>query len=324
MQRIRAVLAPASLAPVAASGARFRVPTVNWEAVVRKSFLYSSVAAVLCGYFAADLLVASLTPWFPAAEAPRPRTLAPGERHDLLSVFAAVLPKGRPNLFSEKGLVPDNDEGGGADPSGPPVRTSLPIALVGVIILADPKKSVASVEDKGANQVVAVRAGDPIVRDTQVLEISDDRVLFLNQATNRREFVELPHDEKPLSVKRSAPVHTAAVQKTDENHYRIDRTEMARALAHPNAVIEDAHCEPVLQAGHLAGFRCNRIAPGSLYEKLGVQENDVICSLNGEGVTDEARAIQALGSLQNPATKKIQVGLQRSGGPCVTYSYDIN
>ncbi|MGZ3706027.1 MAG: hypothetical protein ACXWP1_09005, partial [Bdellovibrionota bacterium] len=71
---------PAGFVPVPgqmstlASG-RLRMPLIDWEKLYRKSFVYNSVAAVICGYFVADLLVASLTPWFPPIQPPRPRNL---------------------------------------------------------------------------------------------------------------------------------------------------------------------------------------------------------------------------------------------------------
>jgi type II secretion system protein C len=327
--RLRVPRVPSGIASIPGAkttlaGGKFRLPVIDWEKVVRKSFLYNSIAAVICGYFAADLLVASLTPWFPPSEAPRPRVLNPGERHDIMSYFNVVIPRGRPNLFNEKGLVPDNDEGGGVDPNGPPVRTSLPLTLVGVIVLQDVKKSVASIEDKGANQVVAVRVGDPIVRDTQVLEISDDRVLFLNQSTNRREFIELPHDEKVLSVKHAAPVNDGGIQNLGGNHLKIQSDALKNALGPQfGQILTQALCSPEMQGGKPIGYKCTQIEKGSVYERLGLQDGDVVTALDGQSLTNMAPLMQKLNDLREGRVQHLSITIQRNGAPTTTY-FDLD
>lgn len=306
------------------SGGKLQLPRIDWEKLYRKSFVYNSVAAVICGYFAADLLVASLTPWFPPIEAPRPRLNMIGERHDFFAYASVIFPKGRPNLFNEKGLVPDNDEGG-ASPDGPPVKTQLPLTLLGVIVIRDEKKSVASIEDKGANQVVAVRIGEPITRDAIVQSITEDRVVFINGATNRREYVELPQDQI-LATRRAAPAKGAGgISKSDDTHYHIDRKEVDKALGGDEfqKILTDARCVPELENGRAAGYRCFQITPGSIYDKLGLKDNDIICGLNGEAINDPAKAFQILGSLRDATTRNIQICIKR-GGQISNYSYDIN
>ncbi len=301
-----------------------KIPKIDWEKLYRKSFVYNSVACVICGYFAADLLVASLTPWFPATEAPRPRMNLANDRRDFFAYSNVIVPKGRPNLFSEKGLVPEDEGAGGMD-GGPPVKTSLPLNLLGLILLRDKTKSVASIEDKTANNVVAVRVGDPITRDTQVLEITDDKVIFANNATNRREYVELPQDQI-TATRRAAPVKAAGVggiEHSDETHYHIDRKEVDKAMENLNSILQDARCVPEFQGGKPAGYRCFQITPGSVYDKLGLKDNDVICGLNGESVNDPAKAFQLLGSLKDPSTRNIQICINRNGHVS-NYNYDIN
>jgi type II secretion system protein C len=305
------------------AGGKFKMPLIDWDKLYRKSFVYNSVAAVICGYFVADLLVASLTPWFPPIEAPRPRLNISGERHDFLAYSNAIMPAGRPNLFNEKGLVPNNDEGGG--PGDAPVKTSLPLNLLGVIILNDLKKSVASVEDKTANNVVAVRLGEPITHDTIVQEITDERVTFMNNATGRREFIELPKDQI-LATRRAAPVKGApagGIQKTDDTHYHIDRGEVDKAMTNLNSILTDARCVPEMEGGKPSGYRCFQITPGSVYDKLGLKDNDVICGLNGESISDPAKAFQVLGALKDPSTRNIQICIKRNG-QISNYNYDIN
>jgi general secretion pathway protein C len=290
-----------------ASAGRLKAPLIDWEKLYRKSFVYNSLAALICGYFAADLLVAGLTPWLPSAEAPRPRLYLTSDRRDFLSYSGVIFPKGRPNLFNERGLVPDNEDAKAGGFDGPPVKTSLPLNLLGVIVIHDEKKSVASIEDKGVNQVIAVREGEPISRDALVEKITEDRVVFLNQATSRREFIELPQDQI-LATRKAAPTKPAGgIQKASETHYVIDRKEVDKAMENLNTILTDARCVPEFEGGRPAGYRCFQITPGSIYEKLGLKENDVICGLDGENINDPSKAFAKLGALRDPSTRSIQI-----------------
>ncbi|HEY8279052.1 MAG TPA: hypothetical protein VIH99_05485 [Bdellovibrionota bacterium] len=303
------------------SAGKLRIPVIDWEKLYRKSFLYNSIAAVICGYFVADLLVAGITPWMPPAQAPRPRMIT-GDHKDFFFYANAILPRGRPNLFSEKGLVPDNDEGGGGG-DGPPVKTNLPLNLMGVIVLENEKKSVASVEDKTANLVVAVRIGENITRDTLVEKITEDRVIFFNQSQNRREYIELPKDQI-LATRRAAPAKGAGgIQKTGETHYNIDRKEIDKAMMDMNTILQDARCVPELKGGRPAGYRCFQITPGSIYDKLGLKDGDIVVGINGENVNDPTRVFTMLNSLKDPSTRSISFTIDRNGSVS-TYQYDIN
>jgi type II secretion system protein C len=297
-----------------------RLTAADWENLYRKSFLYNSIAAFVCAYFAADLLVASLLPFVPPAEAPRPRLNIGGQRKDFRFYEAAIIPPGRPNLFSLKGLVPDNDEGGG-DLNGPPVRSSLPLTLLGVIRLDDPAKSVASIEDKGQNQVVAVRVGEQISRDATVQIIEERRVIFLNTASGRREFIDLPQDMITATV-RAAPVKPNAngIQQDSDNHYTLSRTAVDAAMGNFNEILTQARCVPELENGKPAGYRCFQIVPGSIYEQLGMQENDVICGIDGEPINDLAAAFNKLNGLKT--AKSISICIKRNGR-VTNKQYDI-
>lgn len=301
---------------------KLKIPLIDWEKLYRKSFLYNSIAAVICGYFVADLLVAGLTPWFPPTEAPRPRMNMPSDKRDFSAYSAAILPHGKPNLFNEHGLVPDNDEGGGGG-DGPPVKTSLPLTLLGVILIEDGKKSVASIEDKGSNQVVAVRENEPINRDAMVEKIFEDRVIFFNQNSGRREFVELPRD-LILASRKAAPVKAAGgIQKIDENHIQLDRKVIDDLTKDMATVLQDARCVPELEGGRPVGFRCFQITPGSIYDKLGLQENDIICGFDGENMTDPTKIFAKLNTLKDPSTRSMQICIKRNG-IATNHQFDIN
>lgn len=300
------------------TGGQFRIPLIDWDKLYRKSFVYNSVGAVICGYFVADLLVAGLTPWFPPAAPPSPRNIQ-SERRDFLAYSSVLMPSGRANLFNEKGLVPNNDEGG-SDLNGVPVKTSLPLNLLGLIILDDVKKSVASIEDKTANMVLAVRLGEPITRDTVVQEITDERVTFLNNATGRREYVELPK-EQILATRRAAPAGKAlmpGVVQSDDGHVKIAKPALDQALGQDlKKILQGALCVPA--TGGVIGFTCKDIDKGSIYEVFGLQNGDTITEMDGEKLANPMSAMQKFGELKTGQLKHVSITIVRDGRPFTKY-----
>lgn len=295
---------------------RFSLPVIDWEKIYRKSFLYNSIVIVACAYFVADFLVLALSPFIPEAAPPRPRVAVIRDQKDITrfdQIFVC-------NLFNEKGLIPDADVG---TDNGPPVRTSLPLTLLGVIVTSDPTKSVASIEDKGSNAVLALRENEPLGNHGQVQKIEIERVIFLNNSSQRREFVELPRDQI-LTTRRAAPVKASSSSGIVQNgnRYNIDRAVVDNAISPENMpkTLQDARCVPHPVAGRNGGYQCFQIVPGSIYDKLGMKDNDVITSINGQALDDPSKIFGFLNSLKG--AKSISLTLTR-GGREMNLDYDI-
>ena len=91
----------------------------------RSAIIYINCAAVVvCAYFAADLAATIATPFLP--EPPARQVLIKRKKPVEISRYDVILQR---NIFDA--IVQDT----GADPNGPPVKTSLPIALIGLILL---------------------------------------------------------------------------------------------------------------------------------------------------------------------------------------------
>lgn len=295
---------------------KFSLPLIDWEKIYRKSFLYNSLALVVCAYFLADLLVLGITPLLPLAQVSRPRPSLMREQRGF-SQYEMIFSR---NLLNERGLIPNADEGTSYD--GPPVRTSLPLNLLGVIVTSDGSKSVASIEDKSTNQVYAVRETEPLGNHGTVLKIEWEKVIFLNNNTQKREFVELPRDQI-LATRRSAPSRpksSGGITNTGGNSYTIDRKEIDKALENMNEVLTEARCVPHMEAGKPSCYQCFQIVPGSVYDKLGMKNNDVICNINGQNLDDPSKIFSVLNSLKNART--IEMNLIRNGRQ-MTFNYEI-
>ncbi len=295
------------------------ITSLDWDKVYRKSFLYNSIAAVVCAYFVADFAAVAMLPWLPQAAPPRPKLSSATQKKDI-SAYEGIFAS---NVFNEtlRRLDADDRNSGLA---GPPVRSSLPLTLMGVIVVSDELKSVASVEDKGSNQVLAVRVNENITAGARVQKIETDRVIFINEQMGRREFIELPKDLITATRKASAPSGPkGGIVNSGNNRFAIARDEVDKTLANLNEVLTQARCVPNFEAGRPGGYRCFQIVPGSIYDKLGMKDNDVILAINGEAINDPSKAFTMLTDLKNKDTRSIELTVNRNG-QVLNMNYDIN
>jgi general secretion pathway protein C len=75
-----------------------------------------------------------------------------------------------------------------------------------------------------------------------------------------------------------------------------------------------------MEQGKTVGFRISEIVPGSLYEKIGLLNGDVIQKINSQDVDDPAKFFQMYQNLKEE--RSISIDLMR-GGQRQTLNYEI-
>ena len=72
--------------------------------------------------------------------------------------------------------------------------------------------------------------------------------------------------------------------------------------------------------GMPAGYKLFQIVPGSIYDKLGLQNGDTLCGLNGQSINDPGKAFELLGELKTASHLELCV---KRDGRQNNNSYDI-
>lgn len=227
------------------------------------------------------------------------------------------------NLFNSRGLIPgEGQPNRGGDPGGEPVRTTLPFNLIGTLIMRDELRSLATIEDRTAAQVFPVRATDEIPGKARIIKVEGDRVIFLNLSANRREFIDLPADLAVSNIRvQAAPSKKApGIEQLSETQFSIQRSTVDAAFKDLNKILTEARCIPNFKNGAPAGFRCFQIVKGSIYDQLGMKENDVVCGLNGAPMNDITKAVEQLSELKTAS--RVEICIERDG-VAKNYAYDI-
>ncbi len=257
-------------------------------------------------------------------EAPRlkPPPL-PKERAVSLNEFNAITRRNifNPNakeedLISEilketKGLL---DEGGA-------LPTSLPLELIGTIILSDPKRSVAAIKNTKDNLTESYQADDLIGGQAKIFKVEAERVYFQNIQTGALEFIALKED-KTLLPSGFAPVADAGtgIRQTSEDRFVIDRGALETSIANPSEILTQARAVPNIVDGKIKGFSIFSIKPGSVYEKLGIKNGDIIMRVNGTDLDSPAKALEFYGAISSAS--EITLDIER-GGQKKTVTYNV-
>ncbi len=282
--------------------------------------LYSRVfVAIAMSYFLADtvsLFTDSLVP--EPDPIPAPRIVKRMDRTKTFAEYQSIVSR---NIFNSKGLIPEDTLKG----DGPARKTTLPLNLIGTVVLRDETKSIAAIEDKSQNLIFPLRIDDTMNGKIKITKIEHFKVTFVNQSNGNLEFVEIIDDAASLNVgtlpsASSLKKTEGGVSQVKENVFEVEKTVIDNSLKNMGEVLQQARAIPNFENGLMNGFRLIQIVPGSIYSKLGIVENDVICGVNGEPMNDAGKAFALFNELKN--ITHLELCVQR-GGRKLVMSYDV-
>ncbi len=222
------------------------------------------------------------------------------------------------NIFNADQKIPPKvgaTEGENKPADGPPVPSSLPIQLVGTIVHVNPKRSIASLKLGAKNEQVPVKV-DGIIPDNlaTVTKIERSKIIFRNHASQRLEFIEMK-DEKKISFAAGSgrPVQQGEVTKISDTDFQLKREDINKLTSNLPDLLQQARAVPRMGPnGNVECFSLADIAPGSIYERLGLKRGDCIKSVNGERIDSPAKAMEMYNALRGSASG-INLGIERDG-----------
>lgn len=97
----------------------------------------------------------------------------------------------------------------------------------------------------------------------------------------------------------------------DGDDFNVDEGELSEAMANLPRLLSQARAVPYFRNGKSVGMRIFAIRKGSLYEKLGLQNGDIIKSVNDNSLSDPSQALKIFEQLKDQ--RSINVQLERKG-----------
>ncbi|MBA3501485.1 MAG: type II secretion system protein GspN [Deltaproteobacteria bacterium] len=126
------------------------------------------------------------------------------------------------------------------------------------------------------------------------------------------------NDLDPALAKRIA----AAIKKTSDTTYTIDRKVWETLFENPSAIARGARVVPAMKDGKPAGFKIYAIRPDSLYAQLGLTNGDTVVSLAGQSIVSIDKALEVYTKLRDTKDEPIVVVLERKSAR-VTLTYTV-
>ncbi len=257
----------------------------------------------LSAYFLADTLDAMIGRSLEAAPrltAPIAQNRAVLEPRRELSDYSTILERG---LFGE----------GKGSSSSPAVESSV-YRLIGTV--EGDSFSGAVLEDSSGQAFY--RINQKLSDGSQIIKVQRDKII-LRRADSSTTELQVVDDTKIVNVSKPA-VNAAGVRKLSEGKWMVDQREVTASTENVNQLLTQARALPYMEQGKTVGFRISEIVPGSLYEKIGLQNGDVIQKINSQDVDDPAKFFQMYQNLKEE--RSISIDLMR-GGQRQSLSYEI-
>ena len=89
------------------------------------------------------------------------------------------------------------------------------------------------------------------------------------------------------------------VTKVSDTKYLVDRSFLEKQLGNVETLATQIRASPKTEDGSVVGFRLSAIRKGSVFDKLGIKNGDVVHTVNGATLTSMEAVMGAYGSLQN-------------------------
>jgi general secretion pathway protein C len=118
-----------------------------------------------------------------------------------------------------------------------------------------------------------------------------------------------------------ASAKSPGFKRVAPGQYAIERSYLDRAMKDLTPVLQQARAVPHFEDGAMVGFRLIQIVPGSIYQNLGLEDGDVVLSINGSSLESPAKAIRVFGALRGAS--HVSLRLKRKA-KVFRYVYDVS
>lgn len=215
----------------------------------------------------------------------------------------------------------------GGSPQAPerPPSSALPVELVGVVVDSDaPSRSACLVRctyPEELRRTSIVEVGRTACDLAEIREVHENAVVIRNVLTNRTELLTfrktagsvdppapmaVPDQPAPRVVAAGPERVSVELRKGAVDHYLANLPDfLSSALATPRYRNTGGGL-PAIE-----GFEISQIKPGSVVEKLGLRDGDVILEVSGERLDSLATVLRLLG--QARATTETTLTVLRNG-----------
>ena len=208
--------------------------------------------------------------------------------------------------------------------------SNLPIKLVNTVVLQDQVKSLASVQIRGDRDLQEVRVGDQISNLAKIFKIGRLEMIIRNLESGICESITSDklreRGKSPISV--MSPAQSRAFKAAKKmpgienvgNKFNISKNLLDEKMKDIASILTQARAIKIQNPDGTMAFKLTEMDPEGLFPYLGLQDQDIITSINGKPIYDMNEVMSLFGKIKN--LDKLQLGIKREGSE-TTLDYNI-
>jgi general secretion pathway protein C len=212
--------------------------------------------------------------------------------------------------------------------------------LIGTVVLpGDLERSLAAIV--GTDQKAGLHRGGAEVEGAKIRAIHSDSVVLQNTSGLCR----LAMFEVEGAAKKPAPIPARrtnerrrkspladrnagltedemaeGIDKVNDTNYNLSRSMLNKVLDNAGKIIGIAAVAPKMEGGKSVGMEIRGVRPNTLLTKLGIQNGDVLESVNGQSLSNPDAALGAYTTLRT--ADKFNLSIRR-GGQSMMINYNL-
>jgi len=243
------------------------------------------------------------------------------------------------NIFNANPPSETPEQPRASEPLPPPLdvpAVPLPLKLVGVIAGTGAKAQRFAIIESTANPPMqAVYQIGDIVQHIVIVDIRPDCVV-LNRGGGRQDLCFQQDTGATPQQQSAAPAPGAGARaaapapaprpgdtgilRIDPGTWRVGRELLLENFANVGSLSSQATVTPYFLQGQQQGFRLSQLKAGGVLQQIGLQEGDVLQTVNGLNIHTPQEALQAYQQLQTEST--VRLNILRNNSP-TTLTYEL-
>ncbi len=262
----------------------------------------------LSAYFLADTVDALIGRSLEAAQLPATaarQESMPFEPRRELSDYTSILDRG---LFGE-------------GKRSSTTATAAPATVYRLIGTVEGAEFSGAVLEDAAGQQNFYRIREKLQDQSMIVKVQRDKITMKGADGSTFE-LEVADETRIVSVSKPgipSPRHDR-IKRVSEGNFVVDQGMVTSSTENLNQLLTQARALPYIENGKTVGFRMSEIVPGSLFEKIGLMNGDVIQGVNSQQLDDPGKFFQLYQGLKDE--KNITIDVLRNGQR-QTLNYDI-
>lgn len=184
------------------------------------------------------------------------------------------------------------------------VPTALNLQLIGTVFADRDEDNFAVILDKGTREQNLLRVNDEVAPGATIVRISRLSVLIDNAGRMESLSIEMKPGSPGRIVKkkqaRAPRSGSGKVWQVAEGHMVMDRRFLDKQLAKMNDLMTQVRAVPNKNKdGVMQGFKLFQIRKGSVFEKVGLKNHDVIQRVNGQSLNSVEKGLDLFAALRD-------------------------